>query len=45
MARLEVSNRAPAFTLVNQDGAAFSPKDLVGQRYVLYFYPADEILR
>jgi peroxiredoxin Q/BCP len=42
MARLEVSNRAPAFTLVNQDGAAFSPKDLVGQRYVLYFYPADD---
>jgi peroxiredoxin Q/BCP len=42
MTRLEVGNKAPAFTLMDQDGARFSLKDLVGQRFVLYFYPADD---
>ena len=42
MTRLEVASTAPAFTLMNQDGAKVSSKDLRGQRYVLYFYPADD---
>jgi len=42
MAKLEVGTRAPAFTLVNQNGAKVSLKDFAGQRIVLYFYPADD---
>ena len=42
MAKLEVGKKAPAFTLVNQDGAKVSLKDFAGQRVVLYFYPADD---
>lgn len=42
MARLEPGDRAPAFTLVNQDGERVSLKDLAGERVVLYFYPADD---
>ena len=42
MAKLEVGKKAPAFTLINQDGAKVSLKDFVGQRVVLYFYPADD---
>lgn len=42
MSRLEVGKKAPAFTLLNQDEQKVSSKDLAGQRYVLYFYPADD---
>ena len=42
MAKLEVGKKAPAFTLINQDGAKVSLKDFAGQRAVLYFYPADD---
>lgn len=42
MARLEVATKAPAFTLENQDGVKVSSKDLAGERYALYFYPADD---
>ena len=42
MTRLDVASTAPAFTLENQDGVKVSSKDLRGQRYVLYFYPADD---
>ena len=42
MAKLEVGKKAPAFTLINQDGAEVSLKDFAGQRVVLYFYPADD---
>ena len=42
MAKLEVGKKAPAFTLINQDGAKVSLKDFAGQRVVLYFYPADD---
>ena len=41
MAKLEVGKKAPAFTLINQDGEKVSLKDFAGQRVVLYFYPAD----
>jgi thioredoxin-dependent peroxiredoxin len=42
MARLEVGNKAPAFTLLNQDGAKVALKDFAGERVILYFYPADD---
>jgi len=42
MARLEIGAKAPAFTLTNQSGKKVSSKDLLGQRYVLYFYPQDD---
>ncbi len=42
MARLEVGTKAPAFTLLNQDGAKVALKDFAGERVVLYFYPADD---
>ncbi len=42
MAKLEVGKKAPAFTLINQDGDKVSLKDFAGQRVVLYFYPADD---
>jgi thioredoxin-dependent peroxiredoxin len=34
--------KAPAFTLMNQDGKKVSLKDFVGARVVVYFYPADD---
>ncbi len=42
MARLEVGQRAPAFTLANQDGAKVALRDFAGRRVVVYFYPADD---
>ncbi len=39
---IKVGNKAPAFTLPNQDGQKVSLKDLVGQWVVLYFYPKDD---
>jgi peroxiredoxin Q/BCP len=34
--------KAPAFTLMNQNGQKVSLKDFVGTRVVVYFYPADD---
>ena len=42
MTRLEVGNKAPAFTLVNQRGEKVALKDFSDERVVLYFYPADD---
>jgi len=42
MARLEVGDRAPDFTLKDQNGEKVSLKDYRGSRVVLYFYPADD---
>jgi peroxiredoxin Q/BCP len=42
MARLDIGTKAPAFTLPNQGGRPISLKDLAGERFVLYFYPADD---
>ena len=39
MAKLEVGDRAPAFTLVDQSGAKVALTALKGQPVVLYFYP------
>jgi len=42
VARLEVGTKAPPFTLKDEHGEKVSLKDLVGNRVVLYFYPADD---
>ena len=40
--KIEVGKKAPAFTLVDQDGEKVALKDLAGQWVVLYFYPKDD---
>ena len=42
MSRLDIGARAPAFSLPNQAGKTVSTRDLAGERFVLYFYPADD---
>jgi peroxiredoxin Q/BCP len=42
MARLEIGDKAPAFALANQAGKTISLKDFSGERFVIYFYPADD---
>lgn len=39
---LEVGNKAPDFSLLNQDEKKVSLKDFIGQKVVLYFYPKDD---
>ena len=38
---MKIGNKAPSFTLVNQDDEKVSLKDFAGQWLVLYFYPRD----
>jgi thioredoxin-dependent peroxiredoxin len=40
--RLEAGDKAPAFTLPDQDGTKVALKDLKGKPVVIYFYPADD---
>ena len=42
MARLEVGSKAPAFSLPDHNATTRSLKDFAGERFVLYFYPADD---
>jgi thioredoxin-dependent peroxiredoxin len=42
MPRLEPGERAPAFTLPDQDGRPVSLADYAGSPVVVYFYPADD---
>ncbi len=42
MSRLSVGDRAPSFRLANQDGDIIASSALKGERFVLYFYPADD---
>lgn len=42
MAKLTPGERAPRFTLPDQDGKRVSLKDFAGQRVVVYFYPKDD---
>ena len=42
MPKLEVGDRAPAFSLPDQDGTTVSLSDFAGRRVVVYFYPADD---
>jgi peroxiredoxin Q/BCP len=39
---IEPDNKAPAFTLKDQDGNQIALKGLLGQWVVLYFYPQDD---
>jgi peroxiredoxin Q/BCP len=38
---LEISQKAPDFTLPDQDGKAVRLSDFLGKKVVLYFYPKD----
>ena len=42
MTKLDEGDRAPAFTLPDQDGTKVSLKDFAGKQVVVYFYPADD---
>jgi peroxiredoxin Q/BCP len=41
-ARIEAGDRAPAFSLPDQDGHEVSLEDFAGSPVVVYFYPADD---
>lgn len=40
--KLKVGDKAPDFSLNNQDGKTLSLKDYHGKKVVLYFYPKDD---
>ena len=42
MAKLAAGDKAPDFTLPDQDGNAVSLADFAGRHVVVYFYPADD---
>lgn len=42
MSRLEIGAKAPSFALANQSGKTIALKDFSGERFVIYFYPADD---
>jgi peroxiredoxin Q/BCP len=42
MGKLAAGDKAPAFTLPDQDGKNVSLKDLAGHQAVVYFYPRDD---
>jgi peroxiredoxin Q/BCP len=42
MGLLDTGDKAPAFSLPDQDGKKVSLKDLSGNPFVLYFYPRDD---
>jgi peroxiredoxin Q/BCP len=42
MSRLEIGAKAPSFALTNQSEKTISLKDFSGERFVIYFYPADD---
>lgn len=39
---LHIGDKAPEFSLSNQDGVELSLKDFLGKKVVLYFYPKDD---
>ena len=39
--KLKQGDKAPNFTLVNQDGMEVSLSDFIGKKVILYFYPKD----
>ena len=39
MPRLQPGDKAPAFTLLDQNGKKVSLKDFQGSKLLLYFYP------
>ncbi|MFM6978320.1 MAG: thioredoxin-dependent thiol peroxidase [Micrococcales bacterium] len=40
MANLEIGDKAPVFTVLDQDGKKVKLADYKGQKVILYFYPA-----
>jgi peroxiredoxin Q/BCP len=40
MATLEIGDKAPSFTVLDQDGKKVKLTDYKGQKVILYFYPA-----
>ena len=42
MSKLEVGDKAPALSGMDQDGKPVSLKDYAGRKLVLYFYPKDD---
>ncbi len=42
MGKLAAGDKAPAFTLPDQDGSPVSLKDFAGRQVVVYFYPKDD---
>ena len=42
MGLLAAGDKAPAFTLPDQDGTTVSLKDFAGRQVVVYFYPRDD---
>ena len=42
MARLETGDKAPAFTLTDQDGEKVSLSRFKGRKVIVYFYPKDD---
>lgn len=39
MATLKIGDKAPSFSLLDQDGNTVSSKDFQGQKVLIYFYP------
>lgn len=39
---LNVNDKVPSFSLQNQDGEWISNTDLIGKKYILFFYPKDD---
>mgnify|MGYP000925339676 FL=1 len=42
MSSIEIGDKSPAFSGVNQDGKTVSLTDFQGKKLVLYFYPKDD---
>lgn len=42
VSKLKVGDKAPDFSIKNQDGKEYSLKDYKGKKVVLYFYPKDD---
>lgn len=42
MTQLQVGQKAPSFSGKIQDGSIIDSKSLVGQKYILFFYPKDD---
>lgn len=38
---LQISDKMPAFTVVDEQGNTVTEKDLIGNKVVIYFYPKD----
>ncbi|TQR30623.1 thioredoxin-dependent thiol peroxidase [Campylobacter sp. MIT 99-7217] len=42
MKELQIGDKAPSFSLLNQDGIQVNLKDFLGKKIILYFYPKDD---